>query len=320
MKTAADSSAPILVTGASGFLGRHIVPVLRERYGADRVVGVSSSDYDLTEQDQVRAMYRDIAPGRVVALAGYVGGIGANRDYPADFFYRNIVMNTLTIHEGWRAGAEKLLAVMGGCSYSATAPSPLREEQIWDGFPAAESAPYSMAKKMGLLQAAAYRAQYGFNAVVLVPGNVYGEYDNFELANSHVVPAMIRKFHEAALRREPRVVLWGSGSPTRDFVYAADVAGLFPWFLDRYDSSEPVNLSTGVSTSIRELAVLTAELTGYRGEIVWDTSQPDGKKYKIFAADRLHGLGLSCPTPLREGLEKTVRWFAEHYGRGDVRL
>lgn len=265
-------------------------------------------------------MFAEIRPEVVLALAGYVGGIGANRDFPSDFYYRNLMMNTMTIREARLAGARKLLAVMGGCSYPASAPSPIREERMWEGLPAAESAPYSMAKKMALIQAEADRRQHGFDAIVLVPGNIYGEHDNFELASSHVVPALIRKFYEAGLRGDPTVTLWGTGAPTRDFVYAGDVAALFPWFLDNYSCSEPVNLSTGVSTSIRELALLVRELTGYGGELVWDASQPDGKKFKIFSADRLSSLGLSCPTPLREGLERTVRWFRENYARGTVRL
>jgi len=310
----------ILVTGGSGFLGRHVIPVLRKHYPDAEVIGVSSRDYDLVEQEQVRRMFSEVKPNWVLALAGYVGGIGANRDYPADFFYRNLVMNTLTIHEAYRAGADKLLAVMGGCSYPVSAASPIREEQMWDGLPAAESTPYSVAKKMALIQSESYRRQYGFNSIVLIPGNVYGEFDNYELANSHVVPAMIRKFYEAAHRGDPSVTLWGTGAPTRDFVYARDVAELFPWFLEHYDSSEPVNLSTGVSTSIRELAELVRELGGYRGDLIWDREKPDGKKFKIFSDERLRSLGLSCPTSLREGLERTIRWFEENYDKGSIRL
>ncbi len=315
-----DSVRKILVTGGSGFLGHHAVPVLRKSYPAAEVMALSSADYDLTEQEEVRKMFSEIRPEVVLALAGYVGGIGANRDFPSDFYYRNLMMNTMTIREARLAGVKKLLAVMGGCSYPASSPSPIREEQMWEGLPAAESVPYSMAKKMALIQAEADRRQHGFDAIVLIPGNIYGEHDNFELAASHVVPAMIRKFHEAGLRGDPSVVLWGTGAPTRDFVYAGDVAALFPWFLDNYSSPEPVNLSTGVSTSIRELALLVRELTGYRGELVWDASKPDGKKFKIFSDARLRSLGLSCPTSLREGLERTVRWFRENYARGTVRL
>ncbi len=315
-----ESKQTILVTGATGFLGRHIVPVLSRRYPQAELVPLSSKDYDLTEQEQVRRMFAEHRPDWVVALAGYVGGIGANLAYPADFFYRNLVIQTLTIHEAWKAGAKKLLTVMGGCSYPATASSPISEDQMWEGLPAFESTPYSVAKKMALIQSEAYRRQYGFNSIVLIPGNVYGEWDNFEVENSHVVPATIRKFFEAARDGSPEVEMWGSGKPTRDFVYAGDIAELFPYFLEKYDTSETINLSTSRSTSIRELAETVKELTGYRGRIAWNTSKPDGKIFKIFDNRRLKELGLDCPTPLRKGLERTVRWFAENYDRGTVRL
>ncbi len=310
----------ILVTGAGGFLGSHVLPVLKEKYGAENVVGLSSADYDLTEQSRVRKMFEDYRPRRVVALAGYVGGLGANIAYPADFYYRNLVINTLTIHEAWRAGAEKLLAVMGGCSYPANAVSPIGEDQMWEGLPPSENAPYSVAKKVALVQSEAYRRQHGFDSIVLIPGNIYGEFDNYSLEDAHVIPAMIRKFHEAGIGKKPEVVLWGTGSPSRDFVYAGDAAALFPWFLENYSSSEPVNISTARATSIRELAEIIREFTGYGGKIVWDDSKPDGKKEKIFDNRRLRSLGLECPTPIREGLQRTIAWFRENYDQGKVRL
>jgi GDP-L-fucose synthase len=308
----------VLVTGASGFLGRHIVPVLERRYGD--VACVSSADFDLTRESEVAAMFGQYRPEIVVHLAAYVGGILANKMYPADFFYRNITMTTLVPHYAYRAGVKKFVTFMGGCSYPASAKSPISEEQMWDGYPQFESAAYSAAKKMALVQAEAYRRQYGFDFVVLIPGNVYGEYDNFHLENSHVIPAMIRKFHEARANGERQVTLWGSGRPQRDFVYAADVAAVIPWFLESYSSPEPVNISSGTTTAIRELAETVSELVGYEGQVVWDSGKPDGQLVKIFDVSRLKSLGLSCDTPLWTGLEKTVGWFAENYAREEVRL
>ncbi|MDP8215687.1 MAG: GDP-L-fucose synthase [Candidatus Euphemobacter frigidus] len=310
----------ILITGASGFLGRHIVPVLEKKYGDAEIIPLSSKDYDLTEQDQVRRMYRDHKPDRVIALAGYVGGIGANLAYPADFFYRNLMIQTMTVHEGKLAGVKKMVTAIGGCSYPSSAASPISEEQMWDGLPAFESTPYSVAKKMVIIQSEAYRRQYGFNSIVLIPGNVYGEYDNYELDNGHVIPATIRKFYEAKQENKAEVVMWGSGKPTRDFVYAADVAELLPYFLEDYDNSEPINLSTARSTSIRQLAELVKELTGYPGKIAWDRSKPDGKVLKIFANQKMRSLGLDCPTSLRDGLKRTIDWFVSNYSSGMVRL
>lgn len=315
-----NKKTTILVTGASGFLGHHIVPVLNTEYPESRIISLSSKDYNLTEQSQVRKMFGDHKPDLVVALAGYVGGIGANVAYPADFFYQNLMIQTMTIHEAWLAGVNKLLTVMGGCSYPADAASPIGEAQMWEGLPAFESTPYSVAKKMAIIQSESYRRQYGFNSIVLIPGNIYGEYDNYEKENSHVVPAMIRRFYEAVREGREEVIIWGTGKPTRDLVYAADVAKLVPFFLDKYNSSDPINISTSRSTSIRELAELTGELTGYSGKITWDGSKPDGKIFKIFDNRKMRELGLDCPTSLREGLSRTIRWFADNYPKGTVRL
>ena len=310
----------ILVTGATGFLGSHILPALREAFPQAEIIGVGRSDYDLLKPGAAETMLADIKPEAVVHLAAKVGGIIANKAYPADFYYENITINTLTFHAAWKAGIAKFLTLIGGCSYPAGAPSPIREESMWDGYPQAESAPYSIAKKMMLVQSESYRRQYGFNSVVLIPGNVYGEYDNFNFEYAHVIPALIRRFIEAAEKGAPQVACFGSGRPTRDFVYAADVARLIPWFLANYNSSEPVNISSGTRTSIRELAELIQRATGYEGRLQWDTSKPDGQLDKIFAVERLHRLGLECPTPLEEGLHKTVTWFRQARREGNVRL
>lgn len=310
----------ILLTGATGFLGSHLAPVLKMQFPDSTLMAVSRKDYDLLDAGQVRRMLKETRPDLILHLAARVGGIVANAKYPAEFFYENLLLNTQVFHESRQAGVRKFMTFMGGCSYPAQAPSPIAEDRMWDGFPQPESAPYSVAKKVLLVQSESYRRQYGFNSVVLIPGNVYGEFDNFNAEQSHVIPALIRRFAEAKESGAPSVTCFGSGRPTRDFVYAADVARLIPWFIRNYDRSEPVNLSSGTRTSIRELSETIRDLVGYRGEIVWDTSRPDGQMDKIFCVDRLHALGLTCDTPLREGLRRTVGWFLRARKEGGVRL
>ncbi|MFN7932047.1 MAG: NAD-dependent epimerase/dehydratase family protein [Bryobacteraceae bacterium] len=308
----------IVVTGARGFLGRHVVPVLEARYGAEHVVALSRSDYDLMDPAAVRRMFDEVKPDAVVHLAAYVGGIGANREFPASFYYRNTILTALMFEAAAERGVEKLLYPMGGCSYPAKAVSPIGENQLWQGFPQKESAAYSTAKMMGLVASDAYRQERGLHSVVVIPGNMYGEFDNFREKESHVVPALVRRYYEAKLAGKESVMAWGTGRATRDFVYAGDVAALFPYFLEEYDSTEPVNLSSGSTTSIRELTETIRELTGFAGEIAWDASKPDGQLEKIFDVTRMKGLGLSCPTSLRDGLKKTIDWFAGNYaGAGD---
>ncbi|NCC49777.1 MAG: GDP-L-fucose synthase [Spartobacteria bacterium] len=309
----------ILVTGATGFLGHHIIPALRGRFEAEFVT-VGSQDYDLLEPGAPERMIRDIQPDCVVHLAAKSGGIIDNKNRPADYFYTNLVMNTHTFHASFTHGVRKFLSLMGGCAYPHDAVSPISEDQMWNGYPQQESAGYSIAKKMMLVQSATYRAQHGFNSVILIPGNVYGEYDNFNLGQAHVIPALLRKYQEARDANAPEVMAFGTGKPTRDFVYAGDVAATIPWFLEQYDRSEPVNISSGTRISIRELAETMKKVTDYPGAIVWDTSKPDGQMDKIFSVERLHALGLSCDTPLEEGLRRTLAWFVNARKEGSVRL
>lgn len=309
----------ILVTGSTGFLGHHIVPQLREKFSAE-LVCVSSKDYDLLVPGVPEKMVRDVAPDCVVHLAAMSGGIVDNKKRPADYYYRNITMNTQSFEAAFRAGVRKFLTLMGGCSYPGKAVSPISEDQMWNGFPQIESAGYSVAKKMMLVQSWAYRAQHGFNSVVLIPGNVYGEWDNFNLEQSHVIPALIRKYTEARDRGDKTITALGTGRPTRDFVYAGDVAATIPWFLANYDSSEPINISSGTRTEIRELAETVKKVTDFGGEIVWDTSKPDGQMDKIFDTTKLNALGLACRTTLCDGLERTARWFVQARVEGTVRL
>lgn len=303
----------IVVTGATGFLGRHLVPVLAQRYGAENVVGLSSRDYDLMNPEQVKCMFADYKPEVLVHLAAYSGGIGANRTYPADFYYKNTLLTALVFHEAARNKVKKMIYPMGGCSYPATARSPIDEGQMWNGFPQPESAGYSTAKMMGIVASKSYRTQHDLNSVVLIPGNMYGEYDNFRSQESHVVPAMVRRYYEAQRAGDKQIVMWGTGKPTRDFVYAGDVAAVFPYFIEQYDSSEPVNISTGTAMPIRNLAESIKTITGFEGEIVWDTSKPDGQMEKIFGVKRLNDLALFCKTPLQDGLTRTIDWFSRNY-------
>jgi len=309
----------ILVTGATGFLGHHLVPVLQSHFSGE-IIPVSSKDYDLLEPGAPERMMKEIKPDCVVHLAAKSGGIIDNKARPADYFYTNLIMNTHTLHAAFTNGVKKLLTFMGGCSYPSNAQSPIDESQMWNGYPQMESAGYSVAKMMLLTQSWAYRVQHGFNSVVLIPGNVYGEWDNFNLQESHVIPALLRKYIEAKERGDKEITAYGTGRPTRDFVYAGDVAATIPWFLENYNKSEPVNISAGKRISIKELAETVKQVTGFQGDIVWDTSKPDGQIDKIFDVSRLNQLGLSCDTSLEEGLRRTVEWFLKAREEGTVRL
>jgi GDP-L-fucose synthase len=306
-------SKKVLLTGATGFLGRHARPVLEEHYGAENVVAVSSVDYDLMDPAAVKQMFDDVAPEVVVHLAAYSGGIGANRAFPADFYFRNTILTAFTFEEAARRKVGKFIYTMGGCSYPAKATSPIDEDQLFCGYPQPESAGYSTAKMMGVVAARSYRDQYGLNATVLIPGNLYGEFDNFRNSESHVVPAMVRRYYEAMRDGVPEVAMWGTGSPTRDFTYAGDVAKMLPFFIDSYDEVGPVNLCTATSTSIRTLAEAIAKLVGYQGQISWDETKPDGQMVKIFSNERMKALGQSCDTNLEAGLKRTIEWLAKNY-------
>ena len=303
----------ILVTGAKGFLGRHVVPVLESKYGAERVISVSRAECDFSSLEQTRGLLATHKPTVVVHLAAFVGGIGANKERPAEFYFTNTLLTANMFQAAQEAGVSKLLYTMGGCSYPAAATSPISEDQMWNGYPQAESAGYSAAKKMGIVASLSYRQQYEFNSVVLIPGNLYGEYDNFRNKESHVIPALIRRVLEAKLRRDETLGAWGSGKAVRDFVYAADVAKLFPFFIESYDSSEPVNLSSGTTTSIKELVELVKDMLSFPGPIVWDSSKPDGQMVKIFDVTRMKSLGLNCPTSLEDGIRLTAAWLEKNY-------
>jgi GDP-L-fucose synthase len=298
----------VLLTGATGFVGRNLRPML-ERTGCT-VIAPDRADYDLLEQQAVRRLLADTRPEIVLHLAALSGGILANKTRPADYSYQNLLMGTMMLHESWRAGVGKYVTLIGGCSYPAHAQNPIKEEDLWNGYPQPESAPYSIAKKMSVVQAEAYRRQHGFDAVVLVPGNLYGPHDNFDLQASHVIPALIRRFHEARLAGQDEVSAWGTGRAVRDFIYVEDACEAIVVAVEKYSDANIMNISSGTRVTIRELVELVAELTRYGGRVVWDSTKPDGQLLKGFDVTRMKRiLGYTPKTTLREGLTKTIAWF-----------
>lgn len=299
----------VCVTGGAGFLGSFVVEELRDR-GAEDVFVPRVEQYNLVELDSIRRMLTDARPDVILHLAALAGGIGANRARPADFFYINIMMGVQLMHEAWRAGVEKFVAVGTICAYPKFTPLPFKEENLWDGYPEETNAPYGLAKKMLLVQAQAYRAQYGFNAIYPLPVNLYGPRDNFDPASSHVIPALIRKCIEANERGDPQVVLWGDGSPTREFLYVRDAAEGLVLAAERYNGAEPFNLGSGQEISIKDLANLIARLTGFDGELVWDTSKPNGQPRRALDTSRAaEYFGFRARMPLEEGLRQTIEWY-----------
>jgi GDP-L-fucose synthase len=305
-------SSRVLVTGGAGFLGSFVVEKLKAR-GATHVVVPRSKEYDLVDGDAVRRLLRDAKPDVVVHLAARVGGIGANRANPGRFFYDNLMMGVQLMHESWKAGVKKLVATGTICAYPKFCPVPFREENIWNGYPEETNAPYGLAKKMLSVQSAAYRDQYGFNSVVLYPVNLYGPRDNFDLETSHVIPAMLRKFHEAKVQGRGEVVLWGDGSPTREFFYVEDCAEGILAAAERYDSSEPVNLGSGEEIGMKELATTIAKLVGYEGRVVWDTTKPNGQPRRRLDVSRAkERFGFEARVGFGEGLKMTYEWMSEN--------
>ncbi len=298
----------VMVTGGNGFLGKYIVRKLRER-SADVFVA-DTNRYDLRHTDQIRCALSDSKPHMVIHLAARVGGIGANLEHPAEFFYDNLMMSVPLLHECWAAGVAKFVALGTICCYPKFTPVPFREEALWDGYPEETNAPYGLAKKMLLVQSQAYRQQYGFNSIFLMPVNLYGPGDNFDPQSSHVIPALIRKCVAAKERGDPAIEVWGDGSPTREFLYVEDAAEGILLAAERYDSSEPVNLGTSWEISIKDLVEIIAEATGFSGRIVWDTSKPNGQPRRKLDATRAKQLfGFEARTQFEDGLGKTVEWY-----------
>jgi len=301
----------VLVTGGAGFLGSFIVDTLRAR-GCQNISVPRSREYDLVDMQAAKRLYREVKPDLVIHLAARVGGIGANRANPGKFFYDNLMMGTQLMEVGRQMGVEKFVAVGTICSYPKFTPIPFCESNLWNGYPEETNAPYGLAKKMLLVQSQAYRQQYGFNSIVLLPVNLYGPRDNFDPDTSHVIPALIRKFLEAADAggQTPTVTVWGTGKPTREFLYVADAAEGILLAAERYDKSDPVNLGAGFEISIKELVDRIATLTGFAGHIVWDTTKPDGQpRRSLDTARAADAFGFIAQTSFDDGLRRTIEWY-----------
>ena len=307
----------VLVTGGSGFLGRHLLAGL-ERRGV-RALAPRSRDYDLVDGNAVRKLYAELKPDVVLHLAAKVGGIGANRENPGRFFYDNLMMGVQLIEEGRKAGVKKLVAIGTVCAYPKFTPVPFKEDALWDGYPEETNAPYGLAKKMLLVQSQAYRAQYGFNSIFLLPVNLYGPHDNFDPKVSHVIPALMKKMFDAREQGEAFITVWGDGSPTREFLFAADAAEGILLATEKYDGSEPVNLGSGEELSIKNLASLLAAACGFEGEVRFDPSQPNGQPRRKLDVQRAQQLfGFAAPTSFAAGIRQTVEWYRQARAEGVI--
>lgn len=304
----------IVVTGGGGFVGAAVMERLRERgCRPEAAVSVRKAQYDLVREADVVRLYEDHRPDVVIHLAAVVGGIGANRANPGSFYYQNLVMGALLMEHARLRGVQKFVAIGTICAYPKFTPVPFKEEDLWSGYPEETNAPYGLAKKMLLVQAQAYRAQYGFNAVYLLPVNLYGPLDSFDAASSHVIPALIRKFVEAVDRGDSEVEVWGTGRATREFLYVDDAAEGILLATERYDGADPVNLGAGFEISIRALAELIAETVGFTGRLTWNTSLPDGQPRRSLDTSRAEAaFGFRASTPFKEGLRRTVDWYRAH--------
>jgi len=299
----------VLVTGGAGFLGWYVVEGLRAR-GCTDIIVPRSADCDLVQAEAVKRLFREVRPHVVIHLAARVGGIEANRQNPGRFFYENLMMGMQVMEEARLAGVRKFVAIGTICAYPKFTPIPFKEEDLWNGYPEETNAPYGLAKKMLLVQAQAYRQQYGFPAITLFPVNLYGPRDNFDLETSHVIPAMIRKFVEARRAGRSEVTLWGTGKPTREFLFVRDAAEGVLLAAERYDGREPVNLGAGFEISIADLAGLIAKLTRYAGRVVWDASRPDGQPRRCLDVTRAEKeFGFRASTLFEEGLRETIAWY-----------
>ena len=306
------TSKRIVVTGGAGFLGSFILAALKAR-GCTNVFVPRVEDYDLVEHENVKRMYADFRPDLVIHLAAVVGGIGANREPPGEFYFKNMAMGLFLMEEARRRKLEKFVALGTICAYPKFTPVPFREEDLWNGYPEETNAPYGLAKKMMLVQSQAYRQEYGFNSIFLLPVNLYGPRDNFNPASSHVIPALIKKCIEARDARAPEIVVWGTGNASREFLYVADAAEAIVRAAERYDGSEPVNVGAGFEIKIKDLVPLIAKLTGFQGRIAWDSTKPDGQPRRMLDTSRAERLfGFKAKVGFEEGLRAAVAWYEQN--------
>jgi len=303
------------ITGGAGFLGQVVVRKLQER-GAQDIFIPTIERYDLTSLDSIQQMLSDAKPDVIIHLAAQVGGIGANREHPGEFFYNNLMMGVQLMHESWKRSIKKFVAIGTICAYPKFTPVPFKEENLWDGYPEETNAPYGLAKKMLLVQAQSYRQQYGYNALFLLPVNLYGPGDNFNPASSHVIPALIRKCVQAVDEGKTEIEVWGDGSPTREFLYVEDAAEGILLAAEKYNDSEPVNLGSGFEISIKDLVHLIAKLTGYTGSFKWNTTKPNGQPRRCLDTTRAKEyFGFEAKMTFEQGLEQTIAWYQENKGR-----
>ncbi|KPK73379.1 NAD-dependent dehydratase [candidate division WOR_3 bacterium SM23_60] len=302
----------ICVTGGRGFLGSHIITTFK-CHGYAHLFCADVDEYDLRLPVDIKRMYHDIKPDIVIHCAARVGGIGANRKYPGEFFYDNLIMGVNVMEYARRSGVEKFVAIGTICSYPKHTPVPFREENLWNGYPEETNAPYGLAKKMLLVQSHAYRQQYGFDSIYLMPVNLYGPGDKFDPETSHVIPALIKKCLDAIEYGQHEIVVWGTGSASREFLYVEDCAEAVVLATERYNGSSPINIGTGLEITIRDLVQLIMSLTGYTGTITWDTSKPDGQPRRMLDTSKAEkAFGFKAQTDFKIGLEKTISWYREH--------
>lgn len=306
------ASKKVCVTGGAGFLGKVVVRKLKER-GVKDIFIPHIEDYDLVKLEDITRMLDDSKPDLIIHLAAQVGGIGANREHPAEFFYNNLMMGVQLMHRAWETGVEKFVAIGTICAYPKFTPIPFNEDNLWNGYPEETNAPYGLAKKMLLVQAQSYRQQYDYNAIFLLPVNLYGPADNFNPKSSHVIPALIRKCLEAVDAGKEEIVVWGDGSPTREFLYVEDAAEGILLAAENYDGPLPVNLGSGYEISIKDLVELIAKLTGFKGKLVWDTTKPNGQPRRALNTDRaLELFGFKAGMAFEQGLKNTIEWYKEN--------